>query len=73
MQTASLLLEIGRYYLMSGGVVAAAFLVIGIDRVEPSARGSYVFRPLLIPGICLIWPLVLYRWLKLERGGEDAR
>jgi hypothetical protein len=72
-QTVSFLIEIGRYYLMAGAVVAAAFLVIGIDRVEPSARGSYVFRPLLIPGICLIWPLVLYRWFRLEKHGEEAR
>jgi len=72
-QTASFLIEIGRYYLIAGAVVAAAFLVIGIDRVEPSARGSYVFRPLLIPGICLIWPLVLYRWFRLEKHGEEAR
>ncbi|MCK7612863.1 hypothetical protein [Roseibium sediminicola] len=73
MQSATLLLEISRYYLIAGAVVAAAFLVIGIDRVEPSARGSYVFRPLLIPGICLIWPLVLYRWFRLEKHGEGAR
>nr|WP_155190286.1 hypothetical protein [Roseibium denhamense] len=66
------MIELGRYYLYAGGVVAAAFLVVGIDRVEPSANGSYAFRPLLIPGICLIWPLVLYRWISLERarGGQ---
>lgn len=73
MQTAEFLLDLGRYYLMAGGVVAALFLVIGVDRVEPSARGSYAFRPLLIPGICLIWPLVLYRWFRLEKDGESAR
>jgi hypothetical protein len=71
-QTASFLIDIGRYYLIAGAVVAAAFLVIGIDRVDPSARGSYAFRPLLVPGICLIWPLVLYRWVRLEKHGEDA-
>lgn len=73
MQTASLLIEIGRYYLIMGGVIAAVFLVIGIDRVEPSARGSYAFRPLLIPGICLVWPLVLYRWYVLAKHGEAGR
>ncbi|WP_422384123.1 hypothetical protein [Roseibium album] len=73
MQTAEFLIDLGRYYLMAGGVVAALFLVIGIDHVEPSAHGSYAFRPLLIPGICLIWPLVLYRWFVLEKHGEDRR
>lgn len=64
------LLDLGRYYLIAGGVVAVAFLAVGIDRVEPSARGSYAFRPLLIPGICLLWPLVIYRWIQLELTGE---
>ncbi|WP_299816118.1 hypothetical protein [uncultured Roseibium sp.] len=73
MQTAALLIDIGSYYLMAGGIAAALFLVIGLDRVEPSARGSYAFRPLLIPGICLIWPLVLYRWYALEKRGPETR
>jgi hypothetical protein len=73
LQTAEFLIELGQYYLMAGGIVAALFLIIGVERVEPSARGSYAFRPLLVPGICLIWPLVIYRWLVLEKHGEDAR
>lgn len=73
MHAAAIVIEIARYYLLAGGIVAALFLVIGLDRIDPSARGSYAFRPLLIPGICLIWPLVLYRWLVLERHGEDSR
>ncbi|WP_420337752.1 hypothetical protein [Roseibium sp.] len=71
METASFLIELGRYYLYAGGIIAVLFLVIGIDRIEPSANGSYAFRPLLIPGICLIWPLVLYRWAVLERTKGD--
>ncbi|MEM1129453.1 MAG: hypothetical protein AAGH83_02925 [Pseudomonadota bacterium] len=51
--------------------VAAVFLIIGIDRVEPNARRSWVFRPMLIPGIVLIWPLVLWRWAVLELGAAD--
>ena len=54
-----------------GAFVAALFLLIGIDRIDPSARGSYAFRPLLIPGMILVWPLVLYRWVHLERTGGD--
>ncbi len=73
LQTAYFLIEIGRIYLIAGGVVAVLFLVVGIDRVEPSARGSHAFRPLLIPGLCLIWPLVLYRWYVLEKYGEARR
>lgn len=49
--------------------VAAVFLVWAVERVVPGARGAYAFRPLLLPGCVLLWPLVLWRWWRLERGG----
>ena len=49
-----------------GTLVAAVFLTIGMDRIDEDARGAYVFRPLLIPGVMLIWPLVLWRWYQIE-------
>jgi hypothetical protein len=55
-------------YSALGAVVAAAFLAFGLARVDPAARGSYTFRPLLVPGLVLLWPLVLWRWLRLARG-----
>lgn len=53
-----------------GAIVAALFLTIGIDRIDEDARGAYVFRPLLIPGVLVIWPLVLWRWYMYETGSE---
>lgn len=50
-----------------GAAVAALFLLIGLDRIDPAASGAYAFRPLLIPGIVALWPLVLMRWVALER------
>ena len=50
--------------------MAAAFLAVGIDRIDENSRGTYTFRPLLIPGILLIWPLVLWRWAVLEMGRD---
>ncbi len=73
MQTSALLIEFVKYYLFAGALIAMLFLIIGIERVEPSSRGSYAFRPLLIPGICLIWPLLLYRWYVLEKRREADR
>jgi hypothetical protein len=54
-----------------GLLVAVAFLSVGIDRIDHAAAGAYAFRPLLIPGILLLWPLVLWRWIVLvrSRGG----
>jgi len=45
-----------------GLVVALGFLVLGLPRVDPAARGAYAFRPLLLPGLIMLWPLVLRRW-----------
>ncbi len=55
-------------WALAGALTAGAFLLCGIDRIEPSARRAYAFRPLLIPGMILLWPLVLFRWAALERG-----
>lgn len=53
-------------WLILGALVAAVFLTVGIDRIDEDARGAYIFRPLLIPGVLLIWPLVLWRWWRME-------
>ena len=54
-----------------GVVVAAAFLLGGgIERVAPAARGAYAVRPLLAPGVVLLWPRVLWRWAVLTRRGR---
>lgn len=73
MSAATVLIDGITFYLYLGGAVAAVFLLFGIDRVDPSSHGSYAFRPLLIPGICLLWPLVLYRWSQLEKQGREEK
>jgi hypothetical protein len=54
-------------YSAVGVVVALAFLLWGIDRVDEAARGAWLVRPQLAPGMILLWPLVLARWIVLER------
>ncbi|KAJ55240.1 hypothetical protein ACMU_15915 [Actibacterium mucosum KCTC 23349] len=73
MNTAELLFAGVRWWLTIGAGVAAVFLTIGIDRIDEDARGAYVFRPLLLPGVMLIWPLVLWRWLRIETGAGDEQ
>ncbi|MEL6586290.1 MAG: hypothetical protein AAFQ50_06440 [Pseudomonadota bacterium] len=58
-------------WLAIGALVAVPFLLWGLDRIDPDADGAYVFRPLLVPGVLLIWPLVLWRWRVLAVGRED--
>jgi hypothetical protein len=54
-------------YAATGAFVAAVFLVIGIGRIDGQARGSHLFRLLLVPGTVLLWPVVLLRWHARER------
>ena len=67
MEAAALIVGLVKVYAALGAIVALVFLVVGIDRVDPAAHGAYAFRPLLAPGIIVLWPLTLWRWLALER------
>lgn len=60
-------------WLGIGAVVAVLFIVAGLDKVEPNAQGGYVFRVLILPGLCLLWPIVLWRWRLAASGAEDWR
>ncbi len=54
-------------YALAGLAVGMAFLLRGLDRVDPAARGAHAFRPLILPGLMLLWPLVVLRWMRLAR------
>lgn len=73
METARTLIEIVQIYGWIGLGVAGIFLLWGIERVDPNARRAYAFRPLLIPGCIVLWPLVLARWILIERRRAAAR
>jgi len=64
---AGVLIEIIQIYGWIGLAIAGVFLLFGIDRVDAGAKHSYVFRPLLIPGCVVLWPLVLLCWVAAER------
>ncbi len=68
--TATFVVLAAKVYGCIGAAVAAAFLLVGIDRIDPAAHGAYIFRPLLIPGMILLWPLVLYQWASRAYGGK---
>ncbi len=63
-------LMIFTWYIYAGMAVAAVFLLFGLGRLDENAQGAWVFRPLLIPGVLLIWPLVIWRCVILWRGEE---
>lgn len=59
---ARLVLDLLAVYGAVGLMVGVAFLMFGIERMDPAARGAIAFRPLLLPGLVLLWPLVGWRW-----------
>ena len=61
---------IGTGYLYIGAAVALVFLLFGLGRIDENAQEAWIFRPLLLPGVLLIWPLVIWRWIVLRRGEE---
>jgi hypothetical protein len=73
MVTAQGLILAAQVYGAIGAVIAAVFLVVGIDRIDPAARGTYTFRPLLVPGLVVLWPMVIVRWRALERAESNGR
>jgi hypothetical protein len=61
MAFARVLVILAECYAAIGLVAGLAFILFGIDRVNPAARGALSFRPLLLPGFALIWPVALAR------------
>lgn len=59
---AELILAMAGGYALAGLVVGIAFLLFGIERCDAAAIGAHGFRPLLLPGLALFWPLVIRRW-----------
>lgn len=72
MQTAEILVLVAKVYAGLGGLVAISFLAVGIERVDPSSRGVYAFRPLLLPGLTLLWPYVLFRWIGRAQSAKES-
>lgn len=52
-------------YLVTGMLFALAFVVRGVERVDPAARGATAgFRIVILPGVMALWPLLAVRWWK---------
>jgi hypothetical protein len=58
------LLTLVSVYAALGLAVGLGFLLFGLPRRDPGAVGAYAFRPLLLPGLIALWPLVLWRWVR---------
>lgn len=62
------LIKVVRAYLFAGLIFSAFFLVFGIQRVDPDAEGWRIgFRLVILPGLCVFWPLFAVRWVRGKR------
>ena len=55
-----------RVYLGIGAAFALAFVLFGVQRVDPAARGgaTWGFRILIVPGSIILWPWLASRWIR---------
>ena len=52
-------------YVAAGLVFAVLFVTIGVQRIDPAARGAPLgFRLLIAPGAAAFWPLLAFRWAR---------
>ncbi len=65
MNTGMLLLYALEVYVVAGFCVALGFITFGVARVArmPATTGA---RILILPGVTLLWPYVLVRWVQSE-------
>ena len=58
------MMRLAAVYLACGVVFAIPFLARGVAAIDPGAReGSWGFRLIVLPGVVVLWPLLLRRWL----------
>jgi Trk-type K+ transport system membrane component len=64
MAIAETILTVCFIYLICGLLVGVPFVLRGVDRVDPAARGApFGFRLLILPGMAALWPLMAAKWL----------
>ncbi|MEQ9488571.1 MAG: hypothetical protein RIM72_06210 [Alphaproteobacteria bacterium] len=69
MAAAEFIILLVEWYLYAGIAVAVAFLAWGVDRIDEAARGTFLFRVLVLPGLVGLWPLVLVMWRRHAKAG----
>lgn len=65
---AQLIVYIAAVYAVLGLLFAVWFVGVGVDRIDPAARGAGLgFRLLILPGVAALWPLLLARVLRAQQ------
>lgn len=52
-------------YLAVGLLFAVPFVIVGVHRIDAAAEDAGVlFRVIILPGVAMLWPLLLTRWIR---------
>jgi hypothetical protein len=55
-------------YFGLGAVFAVAFVSVGVERLDPQAKGAgWGFRLMIFPGVTALWPVLAIRWAGAKR------
>ena len=59
------LLAVLGIYLAAGALFSVAFVIRGVQRIDPQAEGgSWGFRLAILPASAALWPFLARRWLR---------
>jgi hypothetical protein len=73
MLIAQLILYVLGAYVLGGLLVGVPFVLRGVERVDPAARGtSLIFRLLILPGTVALWPLIAAKWRRAANNGDHT-
>ena len=68
------LLIIAAVYLAVGVLFVIPFLIKGLNKVDEGAHGSTIgFKIIIIPGVIVLWPVLLSKWMKSNLNHEDTK
>jgi hypothetical protein len=64
----NLILLIAGVYLIAGFVFVIPFVIKGVTKIDEGAIGSkWGFRLIIIPGTIVFWPLLLKKWMAVNK------
>ena len=58
-------------YFITGIIFAVAFVIRGVNTIDPvAATASLKVRLLWLPGSCVLWPVLLLKWLEIRKASK---
>lgn len=65
MQAVEWMVRLFTAYSVAGTLFAIVFVSVGVQRIDPQARGTGVaFRMMVLPGAAAFWPVLLVKWIR---------